>query len=531
MLKPFYKFFHKYASEWTPSFYYAVCDNKFFIKYIISGLTATITDLSLLYIFAEYIFSEKYYLESAVLAFFIAFLVSFSMQKFWTFGDASMSGVRGQITTYFFIGVMNLLLNSVLVYTFVEYFGIWYLFAQIISGAIISGWSLILYIRFVFGRSCAAGDKSVLIASGIFPPDSGGPSIHSFNFLKGFSANGIKTAVVTYSDADKYPPTDEKNSVIRISRKIPFGLRHFLYFIKLFSASVGFGAIYAQDATAAGFPAMIVSKLLKRRFYLRIGGDILWEKIAEKGETPLSVLDFYKKGSHKKKLFFYLSGITLRSAEKLIVPSRLLSEIYEKYYGVERSKIVIIKNPVPKLSEDLKNSSERGADIIFAGRFVKYKNLDKLIDGFSKVADKIKNSRLILAGDGPELNILKARAHNLKLEDRVIFRNKMPHGELMKELSSASLCVAPALSEFNPNFILECLALNKPALLSKENGLSIALPDDFILQKGDANEIALKIEEILNKKEFYKNKIAEIMKKTSKIDMDDIINRHIKLFF
>ena len=324
MLKPFFNIFHKQGSELMPNFYAMACDNKFLVKYMVAGSLAAFTDIFLLFTLTEYVFPEGYYLESAAIAFTAAFLISFFMQKFWTFKDTSTSRIKNQMTISFSIALMNLFLNVVFVYIFVEHFGIWYIFAQILSSIIISFESLILYIRFVFSKTCKVGENSILIASGIFPPDVGGPATHSLNFLEGFNRSGINSAVLTYSDVGKYSATDDKYNVVRVFRKVPFGFRHFFYLVKLFSLSVEYAVIYAQDARGAGFPSMIVSKILNKNFFLRMGGDLLWESVAEKGNTDLSVLNYYKQGLHRYKIIFYLSRLVIRSADKVIVPAQFL---------------------------------------------------------------------------------------------------------------------------------------------------------------------------------------------------------------
>ena len=108
------------------------------LRYLMAGGTAATVDLLLLYIFTD-IFGI-YYLLSAVLAFLVAFAVSFTLQKFWTFQDHSTDRVHTQAVAYFFIAGGNLLLNTVLMYVLVDGYGVWYLLAQfIISGLIAFG--------------------------------------------------------------------------------------------------------------------------------------------------------------------------------------------------------------------------------------------------------------------------------------------------------------------------------------------------------------------------------------------------------
>jgi len=122
-------------------------------RFLLSGGIALGTDLILLYLFTD-VFGI-WYLVSAIVAFILAFGVSFSLQKFWTFGDHSREGIHMQIGVYFFVALINLGLNTLLVYLFVEWAGLYYLFAQIVASALIAIESFFVYQRFIFKKDTA----------------------------------------------------------------------------------------------------------------------------------------------------------------------------------------------------------------------------------------------------------------------------------------------------------------------------------------------------------------------------------------
>lgn len=117
-------------------------------RFLLSGGIALSTDLAFLYLFTD-VFG-LWYLASAIAAFILAFGVSFMLQKFWTFGDHSQEGLHMQIGIYFFVTVINLTLNTLLIYVFVEWVGLYYLFAQIVVSALIAIESFFVYQRFIF---------------------------------------------------------------------------------------------------------------------------------------------------------------------------------------------------------------------------------------------------------------------------------------------------------------------------------------------------------------------------------------------
>ena len=107
-----------------------------FFRYLASGGTAATTDLVILYLLTDGF--GLHYLFSAVLAFVAAFFVSFFLQKFWTFEDASVEKVHMQATVYLLVALGNLALNTLLMYIFVEWIHLWYMAAQFFASGLLA---------------------------------------------------------------------------------------------------------------------------------------------------------------------------------------------------------------------------------------------------------------------------------------------------------------------------------------------------------------------------------------------------------
>jgi putative flippase GtrA len=119
-------------------------------RYLISGGLAAITHIAFLYFFTE--FFKLWYVFSSSIAFMIAFAVSFSLQKFWTFVDKDISRLKTQFVSYLIIAVINFCLNAVLIYALVDKIGLFYLVAQIIVGLAIAISSFVIY-RFIIFKT------------------------------------------------------------------------------------------------------------------------------------------------------------------------------------------------------------------------------------------------------------------------------------------------------------------------------------------------------------------------------------------
>lgn len=120
------------------------------LRYIVSGGTAAFVDVALLYLFTD-IF-KIWYIISATIAFLFAFVVSFSLQKYWTFNDRSNERVSAQAALYFAVTTTNLGLNTLGIFLCVEYGHVHYILSQIIVSALIAVESYFVY-HFVFKQA------------------------------------------------------------------------------------------------------------------------------------------------------------------------------------------------------------------------------------------------------------------------------------------------------------------------------------------------------------------------------------------
>jgi len=117
------------------------------IRYLISGGSSAFVALVSLTFFVEVI--GLWYIFGSILAFLVGFLVSFLLQKHWTFEDKAKQ-VRKQMLTYLLISVTNLGINTLLMYIFVDLLGLWYILSWVIAGALIAISSLFVYRKYVF---------------------------------------------------------------------------------------------------------------------------------------------------------------------------------------------------------------------------------------------------------------------------------------------------------------------------------------------------------------------------------------------
>jgi dolichol-phosphate mannosyltransferase len=105
-------------------------------RFIVSGVLAAVVNLATLYVLVEY--AKVWYLDAAVLAFIAAFVTSFLFNKVWTFGNRSLASTPRQFSQHLLVALVNLGINTALVYLFVERLGVWYILAQALATFIVA---------------------------------------------------------------------------------------------------------------------------------------------------------------------------------------------------------------------------------------------------------------------------------------------------------------------------------------------------------------------------------------------------------
>jgi dolichol-phosphate mannosyltransferase len=111
-------------------------------RFLIAGSVNVLTNLLVLYVLTEYV--HLWYLASSIISFGVSYLVSFSLQKFWTFKSSNPHALWYQLPLHLSLALGNLLLNTFLLYMLVEVAHVWYLLAQILVALIIAVDSFII---------------------------------------------------------------------------------------------------------------------------------------------------------------------------------------------------------------------------------------------------------------------------------------------------------------------------------------------------------------------------------------------------
>ena len=117
------------------------------LRFLVAGAAATLLNLFLLWLLSAGF--RLWYLTASVIAFSIALICNFAVQKLWAFQSMQFGTAGTQLLHFIGVNLFTLALNTAILYSLVERMGISYLLAQIVSSAVISGISYGAY-RHIF---------------------------------------------------------------------------------------------------------------------------------------------------------------------------------------------------------------------------------------------------------------------------------------------------------------------------------------------------------------------------------------------
>ena len=106
---------------------------------------------------------------------------------------------------------------------------------------------------------------------------------------------------------------------------------------------------------------------------------------------------------------------------------------------------------------------------VYCGRFVDWKGVQFLIEGFKQVAERT-NSVLELIGDGELRSTIEAQVAELNIQDRVNFHGWMAREDSAKIIRDCNVFVMPSLRECGGTALLEAMAMGLPIVTTNWAG-------------------------------------------------------------
>ena len=248
----------------------------------------------------------------------------------------------------------------------------------------------------------------IVIATGIFEPESGGPATYTPKLATRLIEAGHEVTVITYSDQARFDfDTNYSFTLVRVVRggKL-FNRLKFLAAVMQHARQCDL--IYTLDWFAAGVPVM-VSAFLRRKNI-----SFAWEAITC-GNRNISTrvrircrFVIFTSGEYTRVLhirrFIRRSEPVLRRAAHVVFNSDMQRELYVRFYGLDPARTSTIYNPLSRKGIDVRRDGETH-EFLFWGRLESMNNVDSLIRAFAR-AHLPRDDTLAIIGDGAQREYL-----------------------------------------------------------------------------------------------------------------------------
>ena len=301
-----------------------------------------------------------------------------------------------------------------------------------------------------------------------YPPFINGVSTSVYMLKKALEREGHQVYVVTMNNETFHYGFDENNTVVRIPG-LPIGIYDYrvstvyplraMNIIRKWKLDV----IHSHTEFSVGTFARFISRQYNIPLvhtYHTLYEDYVY--YITKG--------YFDKPS--KKIVEYLTHFYCdKTANELIVPTKKIYDLFKEKYNVDKSIHIIPtgieierfydenvdKEEVEAVRKKLK-LEKKDFTILFVGRIAKEKNIDLLLSAQQKINDKDKNIKLVIVGDGPDMDEYKKMAKDLGISKNVIFVGKVPWEDIPKYYHAADIFATASTSETQGLTVIEAMA-------------------------------------------------------------------------
>ena len=306
----------------------------------------------------------------------------------------------------------------------------------------------------------------VLLTTGLYPPEIGGPATYSKLLADELPERGVEVVVLPFSTV----------------RHLPRGIRHVMYFLRCVRAARQCDVIFAQDTVSVGFPSVLAARVIGKKFLVRVPGDYAWEQARQRYGVKDSIDTFQtKKYAWQIEQLRQMQQFVVRNATRVIVPSEYLKKMVRGWVHDPTSVVRVyngIELPVAYEEPAIRPS---GFLVITIGRMVPWKGMEELV----RIVAKEPAWQLVFVGDGPERQRLESRVQQLGITSRVHFMGELPRAQALGWARVSDVFVLNSDYEGLSHVLVEVASLGVPVLASSAGGNAEVVGDSGVYAKED----------------------------------------------
>ncbi len=184
--------------------------------------------------------------------------------------------------------------------------------------------------------------------------------------------------------------------------------------------------------------------------------------------TPHGGSLHYPLETLKGALYSRLERALMNSTDLFLFESAFARDTYQRTIGTPSGLVRCVFNGVTADEFDPVVRADDATDIVYVGEFRHIKGADLLIDAVARLHADGKRVTLTLAGDGEELETLKAQIQRLGLGQAVRF---IGHVKARYGFSKGTVLVVPSRGDSMPYVVIEAAAAGIPMVAANVGGI------------------------------------------------------------
>lgn len=231
-------------------------------------------------------------------------------------------------------------------------------------------------------------------------------------------------------------------------------------------------------------------------------------------------------GKFKGSIAYIVERFSVKYVDKIICTTNELSDVLIHRYG--------IKSEVNPNFVDLDLFKPIGTEddfLFYAGRIVKSKGMEVIIEAFKVLKNKGINLKLYLAGNG-EVDYYKELVIAEGLEENIVFLGAINQIKLVDYMSKCKMFLfVPISREGHPKALIEALACGAPCIVSNVigNDQVIDSKNGVLIKPNNTNELVINIERILNNNEERYEYKKNAVQSAVKYDVNMVVKNEIEI--
>lgn len=213
-----------------------------------------------------------------------------------------------------------------------------------------------------------------------------------------------------------------------------------------------------------------------------------WEDYTHYLTKNIKVLDKLSKEAVKYLSIFFGDKTTT----ELIVPTKKIYDLFKNKYNVDKNIHIVptgietnrfYKENFPsKEVNKLKRSlgiKKKDYVVLTVSRLAKEKSIDRIIENHKKIIEKYPNIKLLIVGDGPDMDKLKEQAQSLGIEKSVIFTGKIMIDNIPIYYQLGDIFVTASTTETQGLTVIEAMCASLPIIAVEDESFKNSVIDDY----------------------------------------------------